>query len=313
MNKVPPLIFLGKGEQTLLASPGLFKERLRSGWKPGHFYLTDKRLVCFSPPRIRFQAQLNDIVALSVEKRAVILRTKEVILLAYRNTIHNRISQLLHPSDESAQDDTFSKAWIAVGDLETWRKRLFERSLLKIDEDGIRQVLEQLDSDSQEILGFLWRKKHANIDELASLCPTLNHMDILSKIRGIINPTAERLLGCSLLTFERSKKDDQTGKITTYSWWVTGKIQPKEEFEKPIVDIFDDVDYLSLVTELPGVKAEDILFKLESKKIAISASSISKKYHQEIDLPAEVDTEDFTKAFNNNVLEIKLKKTAGVV
>jgi len=313
MNKVPPLIFLDKGEETLLASPGLFKERLRSGWKPGHFYLTNRRLVFFSPPRIRFQARLDDIVALSVEKRAVILRSKEVILLAYRNTIHNRISKLLHPSDESAQDNTLSKAWIAVGDLETWRKSLFERSLLKVDENGIRQVLEQLDSDSQEILLFLWRKRHANIDELASLCPALNHMDILSKIRGIINPIAERLLGCSLLTFERSKKDDETGKIITYSWWVTGKIQPKEEFEKPTVDIFDEEDYLSVVTELPGVKAEDIIFKLENKKIAISASSISKKYHQEIDLPAEVDTEDFSKAFNNNVLEIKLKKTVRVV
>ena len=313
MNKVGRLTFLDKGEQTLLASPGLFKERLRSGWKPGHFYLTDKRLVCFSPPRIRFQTQLNDIVSLSLEKRAVILRTKEVILLAYRNTTHNRISQLLHPSDESAQDSTLSKAWIAVGDLETWRKRLFERSLLKIDEDGIRRLLEELDSDSQEILSYLWRKKHANIDELASLCPALNHMDILSKIRGIINPIAERLLGCSLLTFERSKKDDQTGKIITYSWWVTGKIQAKEEFEKPTVDVFDEGDYLSLIMELPGINAEDILFKLENKKITISASSMNKKYHEGIDLPVEVDTEGFSRTFNNNVLEIKLKKTAGVV
>ena len=313
MNKVPPLIFLDKGEQTLLASPGLFKERLRSGWKPGHFYLTNRRLVFFSPPRIRFRAQLNDIVALSVEKRAVILRTKEVILLAYRNTIHNRISQLLHPSDESAQNNTLSKAWIAVGDIETWRKRLFERSLLKIDEDGIRRLLEELDSDSQEILSYLWRKKHANIDELASLCPALNHMDILSKIRGAINPSAERLLGCSLLTFEWSKKDDETGKIITYSWWVTGKIQPKDEFEKRTVDIFDEEGYLSMVMELPGVKEEDILFKLENQKITISASSINKKYHEEIDLPAEVDAENFSKAFNNNVLEIKLKKAVKVV
>ncbi len=313
MNKVPPFTFLDKGEQTLLASPGLFKDRLRSGWKPGHFYLTNKRLVCFSPPRIRFQTQLNDIVSLSLEKRAVILRTKEVILLTYRNTIHNRISQLLHPSDESAQDSTLSKAWIAVGDLETWRKRLFETSLLKIDEDGIRQVLEELDSESQEILSYLWQKGHANIDELASLCPALNHMDILSKIRQVINPTAERLLDCSLLIFERSKKDDQTSKIITYSWWVIGKTQLKEEIKRPAVDIFDEEDYLSIIMELPGVKAEDTLFKLENKKITISASSINKKYHEEIDLPAEVDTEDFSNVFNNNVLEIKLKKAVMVV
>ena len=313
MNKVPPLTFLDKGEQTLLASPGLFKGRLRSGWKPGRFYLTNKRLLCFSPPKIRFQTRLNDIVGLSVEKRPVILRTKEVILLAYRNTTHDRISRLLHPSDESAQDNTVSKAWIAVGELETWRKRLFERSLVKIDEDGIRRILEQLDSESQEILGFLWRKRHANIDELASLCPALNHMDILSKIRETINPIAERLLGCSLLTFEWSKKDDQTDKIITYNWWIIGKTQPEEELKKPTVDIFDEEDYLSMVMELPGVKEEDILFKLENKKIIIAAFSLRKKYHEEIDLPAEVNTEDFSKAFNNNVLEVKLKKTVRLV
>ncbi len=313
MNKIPPLIFLDKGEQTLLASPGLLKERLRSGWKPGHYYLTNRRLVFFSPPRIRFQARLNDIVALSVEKRAVILRTKEVILVAYRNTTQDRIFQLLHPGDEPAQDNSLSEAWIAVGDLETWRKRLFERSLLEVDENGIRQVLEQLDSDGQEILSYLWRRKHANIDQLASLCPALNHTDILSRIRGIINPIAERVLGCSLLAFERSKKDDETGKIITYSWWITGKIQPKKEFEKPIVDMFDEEGYLSVVMELPGVGAEDVIFKIENEKVTISASSINKKYHQEIDLPAEVDTEDFSNVFNNNVLEIKLKKAVKVV
>ncbi len=313
MNKVPPFTFLDKGEQTLLTSPGLFKDRLRSGWKPGHFYLTSKRLVCFCPPMIRFQTSLDDIVGLSLEKRPVILRTKEVILLAYKNTAHNRISQMLHPSDELAQDNNLSKAWVAVGDIETWRKRLFERSLLKVDENGIRQVLEQLDSESQEILAHLWQKGHANIDELGSLCPALNHMEILSKIREVINPTAERLLGCSLLTFEWSKKDDQTGKIVTYSWWVIGKTQSKEEIKKPAVDIFDEEDYLSIIMELPGVKVEDTLFKLENKKITISASSINKKYHEEIDLPAEVDTEDFSKVFNNNVLEVKLKKIISVV
>ena len=313
MKQVARASFLDKDEEVLLSNQGLLKDRLRSGWKPGRFYLTNRRLLLFQPPKVRFQAQLNDIVSLSLERKAVILRTKEVILLAYRNTIHNRISQLLHPSDESAQESTLSKAWIAVGDLETWRKRLFERSLLKIDEDGIRRVLEELDSDSQEILSYLWRKKHANIDELASLCPSLNHMDILSKIRGIINPIAERLLGCSLLTFEWSKKDDETGKIITYSWWVTGKIQPKDEFEKRTVDIFDEEGYLSMVMELPGVKEEDILFKLENQKITISASSINKKYHEEIDLPAEIDTEDFSNVFNNNVLEIKLKKAVKVV
>ena len=299
---------LNKNEEVILFSPGLYKDSLRSGWKPGRYYLTNERLFLFQPPKIVFQVPYENIIGITTEKRAVILRTKEVIFLTYRSTAHNRIAKMLRRADQSAQDNAILKAWIAVGDLETWRKKIYERTLLEINEDEIKQVLEQIDPESQEILFYLWEKGHANIDELSSLYEAPNHMDILFKIREVINPTAERLLGYSLLTFERSKKDEATGKIITYSWWIIGKRQPKEEIKEPIVDIFNEGHYLSIIMELMDVREEEIKVEVIKDKLSIFSNRKSKLYNHQIPLPFEVKAEGLTKRYNNNLLEIKVRK-----
>ena len=296
MNKVSPPIFLDKGEKTLLTSSGLFKDRLRSGWKPGHFYLTNKRLVCFSPPRIKFQTQLDDIINLSVQKKALILKSSNVLVISYREGDKSRPLEV----------------WIALKDLQTWARRIYERSLLRVDEEKINRIADELDPQSRTVLIHIWENGHAKIEELAELIEASNHMDVLLKIKERINPTAQKLIGSSILSFEESKIDLQTGNKILFSWWIVGQRERKEE-KKVLLDIFDEGDYLNIIMELPGVKTEDILFKLEDGKITISASSINKKYHEEIDLPAEVDTKDFSKLFNNNVLEVKLKKVKSEV
>ena len=323
---------LNKNEEVILYRSGLYKNSLRSGWKLGNYYLTNERLFLFQPPKIVFQVPYKDIISVTTEKRAVVLRTKEVILLTYRSTTHDRISQMLHPVrnyalmgretdisnrghayNELAQDNAILKAWIAVGNLETWRKRIYERALLKIDEDGIKQVLEELDSDSQEILLYLWKKGHANIDELSSVYEVPNHMDILFKIREVINPTAERLLGHSLLSFERSKKDDVTGKIVTYSWWLIGKKSPTEEIKEPMVDIFDEGDYLNIIMELKDVREEDIQVEVARDKVFISTNNRTETCNHEVPLPVEVKTQGLTKRYNNNIIEIRVEKESQLV
>lgn len=48
MKNPNSLPFLNKGEETLLFNSGLFKSNSRSGWKPGHLYLTTKKVNFFS-------------------------------------------------------------------------------------------------------------------------------------------------------------------------------------------------------------------------------------------------------------------------
>ena len=298
MKEIGPLPFLDKGENILLFSSGLLKENLRSGWKPGRFYLTNKRLLFFQPPRVSFQTLLENIINLTMEKRAVILRSKNVILVSYREPGREKVLQAL----------------IAVNNIENWRRRIYERSLLIVNEETIDKIAKELDSDSQEILIYLWQRDHARIEELAELIEAPNHMDVLLKIKERINPTAERIIGSWILAFEESKFDPETGKKILFSWWILGQKEKKEEEKEILLDIFDEGDYLNIIMELPGVKKiEDILFELEPEKMSISTSSANRKYYKEIDLPVEVDSKDFSKSFNNNVLEISLKKAKAAI
>ena len=319
---------LNRNEEVILSRSGLYKDRLRSGWKLGRYYLTNERLFLFQPPtKIAFQVPYEDIIGITTEKRPVVLRTKEVLLLTYRSAARDRISEMLHPvrnyvlkgsetgisngvhrSDESSRDNTILNAWVAVGELETWRKKIYERTLLRMDEDGINTVMQELDFESQEILLYLWKRGHANIDELSSLYEAPNHMDILFKIREVINPAAERLLGCSLLTFERSKKDDITGKIITYNWWIIGKREPEKGIEAPLVDIFDEGDFLSVIMELAGAIEEGIQIEAAGNKLSISSNISTKLFNHQIALPCEVKGNGLTKRYNNNVLEITAEK-----
>ena len=299
---------LARNEEVILSSPGLYKDRLRSGWKLGRYYLTNERLFLFQPPKIVFQVPYEDIIGITTERRAVVLRTKEVIFLTYRSNTRNRISEMLHRSDQSPKDNAILNAWIAVGNIEAWRKKIYERSLVRIDEDGINMVMEQLDSESREILLYIWKKGHANIDELSSLYEAPNHMDILFKIREVINPTAERLLGYSLLTFERSRKNDSTGKIITYNWWIIGKKEAKEEIKEPIVDIFDEGNCLSVIMELLDAGEENIQVEVARNKLSISSNNNAKLFNHQIPLPCEVKAEGLTKRYNNSILEITAQK-----
>jgi len=296
MKDVGSLPFLDKGEETLLFNSGLFKNNSRSGWKPGHLYLTTRRLLFFQPPRVCFQTLLENITNLTIEKRAVILRNKNVLVVTYREVEPGKTLQ----------------AQIAVNNVQNWKKRIYERSLLMVNEEIIDRILKELNSNSQEILIYLWQKRHAGIEELARLIDAPNHMDVLLKIKECINPTAERIIGSSILSFEKSKFDPETKEKILFNWWTLGQKEKGEEKEilsDILSDIFDEGDYLNIIAELPGVKKmEDILFKLKPEKMTISTSSANRNYYKEIDLPAEVDTKDFSRSFNNNVLEINLKK-----
>ena len=199
-------------------------------FRSGRFYLTTRRLLFFQPPRVSFQTLLENITNLTIEKRALILRSKNVILVTYRKPEREKVLQVL----------------IAVNNIESWRRRIYERSLLIVNEETIDKITKELDSPSQEILIYLWQRRHARIEELAELIEAPNHMDVLLKIKERINPTAERIIGSWILAFEESKFDPETGKKILFSWWILGQKEKKEEKEI-LLDIFDERDYLNII------------------------------------------------------------------
>jgi HSP20 family molecular chaperone IbpA len=284
---------LEANEEVILTNPGFYKDNLRSGWKPGHLYLTDQRLFLWQPAKIIFQVTLKDIKGISIQQRGFILRSKDALCVSY--------------SRLTAKET--SKAWIMVKDVETWKNRVFERTLLEISQEKADSIIKELDPESRSIFLFVWQNRHATIDDLAHTYNAPNHMDILHRIRNVINPTSERVIGFPVLVFERNKIDEATGKKIIFSWWIIGGDKKKMKSKESLLDIFDEGNYLNIIMELKGAREEDILLGVDEDRLTLSCKTPQSDYHEEVCLPSKVDTEDVTKKYHNNILEIRLQKT----
>lgn len=331
MKIKPPV--LSQGEEIVLSSQGGINLHLRAGWKLGKIYLTNKRLLFLGPSRVIFETPIQSIKDIKVEKRRYILGDKNALSISYIPVLHSTTDETRIPE--------FSKIWIIANDLETWRKAISEKARFQlipsslseeeieikdynspstlplakgerapelISKETVSKIAKKLDFDAQQILWYLWRKRHARIDELAEAISAPTHMDVLLKIRESINPTAEKLIGSPLLAFERSKIDEETGKKILFSWWFVGKQGPVEAIDKGfLLDVFDEGNHLTLIAEILNTKEEDILIKVEGDKLKLNAITPDNKYQEEISLPCEVKS-TISKKYHNNILEIKLIK-----
>jgi HSP20 family molecular chaperone IbpA len=280
----------------VLYSQGGYKDNPRSAWKLGQFHLTSDRLIFSVPTGILFQVALTNMESIDVEQaRFALGKWKDVIAIGYRR-----------PTTRAA-----SKVQIIMRDLELWRGKLFEMAVLEIDQETIDRVMQELDPQSRDIVGYLWENGHATIDELAELIAAPTHMDVLLKIRRDINPTAERIAGSPILAFRRSRVDPVTGEKILFSWWVIGPPRAEEEARTGVlVDVFDEGARIDVVAELAGVREEDLVLTVARDTLTLHAEGPEGKYHEEIVLPAEVRVDTLTRTYTNNVLAISLEKLA---
>ena len=287
---------LASDEHIILHSQGGYKDSVRPIWKLGQFYLTDRRLIFSVPTHVIWEVPVGNIKGISVEQqRYVAGRVKDMLAIGYQNPINHRLS----------------KAWIITSELETWKKELYGRALLKIDQEMLGNVLKELDPLSQEVVSYLWRNRHATIVELADLIDASTHMDVLLRIKGVINPTAEKVIGSPLLVFEKSRADGETGEVVLFSWWLIGRTVIKETDQKATrVDIFDEEDRIDIIADLSGsgIREEDIALSIVRDRVILSAEAGDEKYYEEIALPSEVNPNEFMRTCHNNILALSLKK-----
>jgi len=272
-------------DEVILKEKGGYLTPGQSRWWPGTLLLTNKKLVFLQGPRIVWETSLSSIKDLRIEKRVYGISQSDTICVEYESS------------------GELSTIWIISRNLDTWRKELYKRALLKVDRETLDKIVTKLDADSKEILWFLYENRHARIDTLAKLIEADTHMDILLKIREIINPTAEKIIGYPILSFESSKVDWETGEKVTFSWWLAG--QPHRERKEPLLDIFDEDDGLVVYLELLAIKEDKLRLSVANNKLIIDAD---KDYHKEILLPALVNAKSITKRYKNNILEVRLKK-----
>jgi HSP20 family protein len=85
-----------------------------------------------------------------------------------------------------------------------------------------------------------------------------------------------------------------------------GRIEIGER--KPLVDVFDGEKTVQIVAEMPGIEKQDVELSAEGRELEIKASHGDRKYHEFVDLPADVDVDSARASYKNGVLDITLNK-----
>jgi HSP20 family protein len=135
---------------------------------------------------------------------------------------------------------------------------------------------------------------------------------------------------------EMSKEADEDTRAETMLSDIVNTIKDKQEelgkslsdyslsFQKPLADIMETENSIIVITDLPGVKKEDINIDVSEDSIDISAkfeeevneegASYIKKERsygetkRSINLPAKINIKEATAKFNDSVLTVRLPK-----
>jgi HSP20 family molecular chaperone IbpA len=84
----------------------------------------------------------------------------------------------------------------------------------------------------------------------------------------------------------------------------------KRKFEdpKPLIDIFQENNYITIVAEIVGFNKESLKISVKDQKLTLSAKSKDRRYYKSLNLPTVVIPNAMHTKFKNGVLEIRLKK-----
>ena len=80
-----------------------------------------------------------------------------------------------------------------------------------------------------------------------------------------------------------------------------------EEVREPIVDVFDEGDYIEVLAEMPGVDDADIQYEVKGDILTLSAED-GRRYHKEVLLPTGATKEDAKVSYKNGIFELRLAK-----
>lgn len=85
------------------------------------------------------------------------------------------------------------------------------------------------------------------------------------------------------------------------------KLSVQEERE-PLVDAILQDDAVKVVAELPGVEKSDIVLECDGRNLTLKVNTDKRRYHKELQLPAEVDPNTSRATYKNGVLELVLTR-----
>jgi hypothetical protein len=167
-----------------------------------------------------------------------------------------------------------------------------------------RALLRQFTGESRELLSYLARNRHAQIETIRVLLAVENHSQALRRIEGELNEIALRLMGQPLLAFYQSRNDNHLGRIVTFRWWL--EVQPSEIPAGP-ADIFaEDGDWVVLCPV--GLVGEaDLLLERAGSLLLVAPRQGGAFLPEEIPLPAQAG-DIRTWSLGNGILTVRLER-----
>ena len=276
--------------EAILETRATFKTVLRSGWRPCRMRLTPDGITLTQGGRPVFDLVGDRIVGLRIEKvRFALGRKREVLRVEYRAAAGKRGS---------------SRVWLVPRDIDiyTLRDRLADLAA-PLDLAAVERLMPHLDADAESIVWFLWQRRHATVGELAQHARMPSQMDVLLKIREVINPVAEDVLGFPLLVFVPARTDALTGRNVPNSWWLVGARRTQEQQRPEVtVDTFHEADGFRVLACLACGEARDVSVSFCGAAVEISSDGGGRPAR--VPLPAGLEPENCRQTFRNGILEL---------
>jgi HSP20 family molecular chaperone IbpA len=104
--------------------------------------------------------------------------------------------------------------------------------------------------------------------------------------------------------------DLRTNRIVHPPYYRSSKNYAKRKWKepKPLIDIFQEKNWITVVAEIAGFNRETLKINVKDRKITLSAKAKNRRYYKSLNLPKVVVPSAVHTTFKNGVLEIKLKK-----
>jgi len=77
---------------------------------------------------------------------------------------------------------------------------------------------------------------------------------------------------------------------------------------EPLIDIFEENDYITVLAQLPGADEKDVNVTTDENTIIITAENTTKKYLKTVRLPTHIKKDTTKLTYRNNILQIRSQK-----
>lgn len=280
MNKKLPL----ETEEVLeTRSPGAFTLFQSGRWRLGEWIKTNRRIIFLQGGNLVFAAVLDSITHVEQCEREYSFGKKTCLKVSWR------------------KQEGESCFWLMSPDIGVWREVFaVGRPYGMITEGEIALLAKELGLESEGILWFVYRRRHATISELSAGVGAENHMIVLERIKHEINPAAEEIIGKPVLVFRQSWTDPLMGEKAEkikFSWWLADGGVKDESF----YDVIDEGDYYRVIVEAP--ETADVALEKHLLKVTVSEGS-----NLVIALPEFDFMPDVKRFYRNGVLELQVAK-----